>query len=56
MNDIIPAGIRALSNLTPVGTAGGINSAILRYAGAPASDPITVGVSVNPLNEQALKV
>lgn len=48
--------IRALSNLTPVGTAGGIGSAILRYTGAPHAEPITVGVSTNPLNEQALKV
>ncbi|EIN05270.1 laccase [Punctularia strigosozonata HHB-11173 SS5] len=47
--------IRAVSNLTPVGTIGGLNSAILRYSGAPAEEPTTSDISSNRLNEQALK-
>lgn len=33
---------------------GGINSAILRYAGAPISDPLTNSTSSNLLNETSL--
>jgi iron transport multicopper oxidase len=40
----------------PSGFAGGINSAILRYAGAPTVDPITTQTrSVNPLVEANLR-
>ncbi|TFK59556.1 laccase [Pluteus cervinus] len=48
--------IRALPNKGPAGFDGGINSAILRYAGAPVADPTTTQVpSKNPLLETSLR-
>jgi hypothetical protein len=50
-------GIRANPNLGTSGFDGGINSAILRYEGAPDSDPVSVQPpSVMPLNEVDLHV
>jgi iron transport multicopper oxidase len=47
--------IRALPNNGPPGTSDGFNSAILRYSGAPNSDPTTVQVaSTSPLRETDL--
>lgn len=52
--------IRAEPNRGVLGFAGGINTAILRYAGAPATDPATdptkLPTSLLPLNETALHV
>ncbi|OBZ74795.1 Laccase-2 [Grifola frondosa] len=48
--------IRANPNAGTVGFAGGINSAILRYVGAPAEEPTTTNQSsINPLNEANLR-
>lgn len=49
--------IRALPNLGHRSFEGGINSAILRYKGAPESEPISSNppVSVKPLVEAALR-
>ena len=48
--------IRANPNFGNVGFANGINSAILRYDGAPETEPATVmaPVSVTPLKETDL--
>ncbi|KAJ7510701.1 laccase 1 [Mycena galericulata] len=47
--------IRTVANGGTAGFANGINSAILRYVGAPIEDPTTnVTTSVNPLVEQSL--
>ncbi|KAG6907013.1 hypothetical protein DXG01_010916 [Tephrocybe rancida] len=43
-----------LSSRGPSGFNGGINSAILRYVGAPAKEPTTNGTSTRPLNEDSL--
>lgn len=52
------AGIRALPNTASLaGFDNGLNSAILRYSGAPDQDPTTTQTpSVNPLLEQNLQV
>ena len=55
------AGMRAVPNLGNQGFAGGTNLAILRYAGAPESDPtsdptISIPQSVLPLKETDLHV
>lgn len=48
--------VRALPNIGPSGFGGGVNSAILRYVGAPAVDPTTPLVnSTRPLNETNLQ-
>ena len=58
MNANQPVGnywIRANPNLGTTGFVGGINSAILRYEGAPVAEPTTnQTVSVKPLNEPDL--
>ncbi|KAJ3929520.1 MAG: laccase lcc6 [Lentinula lateritia] len=46
--------IRANPSVGTTGFTGGINSAILRYVGAPVADPVTVSTSVNPLLETSL--
>lgn len=46
--------IRVNPNNGNTGFAGGINSAILRYAGAPAADPVTSSSVSNPLKETNL--
>jgi iron transport multicopper oxidase len=46
--------IRANPNIGTRGFAGGINSAILRYQGAPAIDPNTTSTASNLLNEAKL--
>ncbi|KAJ3982190.1 laccase [Lentinula detonsa] len=46
--------IRANPNNGNTGFTGGINSAILRYSGAPVADPVTVQTSINPLHETSL--
>jgi len=46
--------IRANPNDATGGFAGGINSAILRYQGAPVADPTTTETISNPLLEQNL--
>ncbi|TDL26555.1 laccase [Rickenella mellea] len=46
--------IRALPNIGPVGFDGGVNSAILRYAGAPVADPTTTQVNGTLLLETGL--
>ncbi|CAL1710123.1 unnamed protein product [Somion occarium] len=47
--------IRANPNLGPAGFSGGINSAILRYQGAPVQEPTTSQTpSANPLREADL--
>jgi len=58
---LIHAGMRAVPNLGNQGFAGGINLAILRYAGAPARDPtsdptINIPQSVLSLKETDLHV
>lgn len=47
--------IRADPNLGTIGFGGGINSAILRYWGAPKAEPNTTSTSTNPLNEVNLR-
>ena len=48
--------VRALPNIGPSGFGGGVNSAILRYVGAPEIDPTTPLVnSTRPLNETNLQ-
>ncbi|TFK26128.1 hypothetical protein FA15DRAFT_755306 [Coprinopsis marcescibilis] len=47
--------IRSQPNVGPAGFAGGLNSAILRYIGAPNADPTTTQTpNSNPLNEANL--
>ncbi|GAW10502.1 laccase [Lentinula edodes] len=46
--------IRANPSVGTTGFTGGINSAILRYVGAPVADPVTVSTSINPLLETSL--
>ncbi|KDR80996.1 hypothetical protein GALMADRAFT_264934 [Galerina marginata CBS 339.88] len=46
--------VRALPNVGPKGFDGGLNSAILRYIGAPSADPTTTLSQVNPLLETNL--
>ncbi|CAA7264102.1 unnamed protein product [Cyclocybe aegerita] len=46
--------IRALPNGNPVGFDGGVNSAILRYSGAPVAEPNTTSTSSNPMLETNL--
>jgi iron transport multicopper oxidase len=46
--------VRALPNLGTTGFSGGINSAILRYVGAPLVDPTTNETSTMPLLEPNL--
>ena len=46
--------IRANPNIGPTGFAGGMNSAILRYSGAPALDPETTSTPTRPLLETNL--
>jgi iron transport multicopper oxidase len=46
--------VRANPNLGFTGFAGGINSAILRYVGAPHAEPTTNSTPTNPLVETAL--
>ena len=46
--------IRADPDVGTTGFAHGLNSAILRYAGAPIADPVTNQTSVNPLQETRL--
>lgn len=46
--------IRALPSLPNATFANGLNSAILRYEGAPTSDPTTSNNSINPLVETNL--
>jgi iron transport multicopper oxidase len=46
--------IRANPNVGITGFANGVNSAILRYAGAPIADPTSQTTSVNPLKETSL--
>ncbi|KAG6865245.1 hypothetical protein C0991_004126 [Blastosporella zonata] len=43
-----------LSTRGPSGFDGGRNSAILRYVGAPVREPITIGASTRPLDEDKL--
>jgi len=51
------AGIRANPNLGTTGFVNGINSAILRYVGAPVEEPaVTTFEPSSPLNEADLKV
>nr|BAU94253.1 laccase [Pholiota microspora] len=49
--------VRALPNIGPKGFDGGVNSAILRYAGAPIADPtvITPPASTRPMQEWNLQ-
>ena len=47
--------IRANPNNGNTGFVGGINSAILRYQGAPTQDPTTTQTISNPLLEQNLR-
>ena len=50
-------GIRANPDVGQAGFDGGLNSAILRYQGAPVEDPTTTQTSsLNPLLEQNLHV
>ncbi|KAJ7181074.1 laccase [Mycena filopes] len=46
--------VRANPNVGPTGFAGGINSAILRYVGAPEVEPTTNSTGTTPLVETAL--
>jgi iron transport multicopper oxidase len=46
--------IRANPNIGPTGFVGGMNSAILRYLGAPALDPETTSTTTKPLLETNL--
>ncbi|KIK56879.1 hypothetical protein GYMLUDRAFT_173705 [Collybiopsis luxurians FD-317 M1] len=46
--------IRASPNVGPTGFVGGVNSAILRYSGAPATDPTTISTALNQLQETSL--
>ncbi|KAJ3712726.1 laccase [Lentinula raphanica] len=46
--------IRANPNNVNSGFAGGINSAILRYSGAPVADPVTTQTITNTLQETSL--
>ncbi|KAJ7166783.1 laccase 1 precursor [Mycena filopes] len=46
--------VRANPNTGIPGFAGGINSAILRYVGAPAAEPTTSSTGTNPLVETSL--
>ncbi len=46
--------IRANPNIGPTGFVGGMNSAILRYSGAPALDPETISTTTKPLLETNL--
>lgn len=46
--------IRANPNLGTTGFSGGINSAILRYSGAAATEPTTTQSTSNPLVETNL--
>lgn len=46
--------IRANPDLGTTGFANGVNSAILRYAGAPVAEPTSQTTSVNPLKETSL--
>ncbi|KAG6872384.1 hypothetical protein C0995_010136 [Termitomyces sp. Mi166 len=50
----IYAGIRANPSVGTIGFLGGLNSAILRYSGAPIADPTTVYIPTNPLQETNL--
>ncbi|KAF9482103.1 laccase [Pholiota conissans] len=49
--------VRALPNIGPSGFDGGVNSAILRYVGAPIADPpiITPPTSTRPMHEWQLQ-
>lgn len=50
-------GIRASPNVGTISFLGGLNSAILRYSGAPNADPITLGpIYLNTLQETNLHV
>ena len=46
--------IRANPNIGNTGYLGGLNSAILRYDGAPETEPTSLSVSTKPLKETAL--
>jgi len=46
--------VRAHPNVGPQGFKNGVNSAILRYLGAPAVDPTTASSSTNPMIETNL--
>ncbi|KAI0692982.1 phenoloxidase [Cerioporus squamosus] len=46
--------IRANPNIGNTGFAGGINSAILRYEGAPETEPTSLSLSTKPLKETEL--
>jgi len=46
--------MRANPNIGPTGFVGGMNSAILRYSGAPDADPVTTSSTTNPLLETNL--
>ncbi|KAF5374041.1 hypothetical protein D9757_010059 [Collybiopsis confluens] len=46
--------VRANPNAGPTGFLGGINSAILRYQGAPIAEPTTVFLPVNQFKETSL--
>lgn len=46
--------VRAGPNVGNLGFDGGINSAILRYTGAPSADPTTNSTIVNPMIETDL--
>ena len=49
--------MRVIPDIGPLGFDGGINSAILRYAGAPDTDPTSIqSPSVIPLIESNLNV
>jgi hypothetical protein len=50
------AGIRALPNDNGASFTNGMNSAILRYTGAPSAEPTTSAKSTNPLVETNLHV
>lgn len=48
--------VRANPNVGTTGFVGGVNSAILRYAGAPNADPVSTQTpSTNPLMEASLQ-
>jgi len=46
--------VRALPNIGTLGFEGGVNSAILRYWGAPVADPTTTSSLTNPMVETNL--
>lgn len=55
--DSTSSDVRALPNLGPAGFSGGVNSAVLRYNGAPDTDPIfTAGTAIKPLVETDMRV